>query len=118
MSSLTYRLLSFSPTNVCHFPIVDDQMKSHYSPPELTITKHHSQYVADLRFTSTESPPLRHSSKPRDPVYWDFAAPASHYQVDSVPLTVRHQNDFEISQSKEVVCNSELLDAFLDGRDV
>lgn len=50
------------------------------------------------RSLSTNSLPLRHSSKPRIPVYINDNGPYSHCQIDSLPLTPKHLEDLENPQ--------------------
>jgi hypothetical protein len=73
-------------------------MKSRSSNPQLTDAKQHSLYSTGIHSISTKSLPLRHSSKPRTPVYSNFDAPASHCQIDYLALTPRHQQDLANTQ--------------------
>ena len=73
-------------------------MKSSSTAPQLNVDKHRSLYRTGVRSVSTNSLPLRHSSKPKDRIYSNFDAPATHCQIESLPLTARHQQDLQNSQ--------------------
>jgi hypothetical protein len=67
-------------------------MNRRFAQPD-DLMKNHSIFTTDVSSISTNSLPLRHSSKPKSPVYSSLDAPASHCQIESLPLTARHQQD-------------------------